>query len=72
MSSVKKYSIFIRTICGVLGMSSIFVTIFNFYNSGEFVVDFNFILIFFATFTFMYVAITGASPLARINCDKQL
>ena len=72
MESVKKYSISIRIICDVLGVSAIFATIFNVYNSVEFVFDFNLIAIAFAAFIFIYVAITGANPLKNINGDKHL
>ncbi len=72
MSSVKKYSMFIRIICGVLGVSTIAATIFNALNSDQFVFEFRIVAIAFAAFIFIFAAITGTNPLARINGDKQL
>jgi len=71
LSSVKKYSIFIRIICGVLGVSTIVAMIINAINSEQFVFEFKVVAIAFAAFIFIYTAITGTSPLASINGDKQ-
>ncbi|KGJ90217.1 hypothetical protein [Colwellia psychrerythraea] len=71
MSSVKKYSLFIRVICGVLGVSTIGVMIFNALNSEQFVFEFKVVAIAFAVCIFIFTAITGTNPLASINGDKQ-
>ena len=71
MSSVKKYSIFIRIICGVLGVSTIAAMILNAINSEQFVFEFKVVAIAFAAFIFIFTAITGTNPLKSINGDKQ-
>ena len=72
MSSVKKYSLFTRVICGVLGLSTVGAMIFNALNTEQFIFEFRLVAIAFAAFIFIFTAITGTNPLKRINGDKQL
>lgn len=70
MSETKKYSIFIRLICGILGVLGIATLIFNFNNTGEIELSLLSLASAFALFIFLFVAIKGTNPL-ETNKSKQ-
>jgi hypothetical protein len=63
MSERRKYSFFIRLICGVLGFLGIATLIFNFSNTGKVEVSLMSLASMFALFIFLFVAIKGTNPL---------
>jgi len=68
LSSIKKYSIFIRIICGVLGLLGLSVIILKIVNSEEF--GFELWLEATVVFIFIYVAVVGSNPLENVGGDK--
>ena len=63
MSGNKKYSVFIRLICGVLGALGIATLIFNFNNTDKIEISVMSLASVFALFIFLFVAIKGTNPL---------
>ena len=63
MSEAKKHSVFIRLICGILGVLGIATLIFNFNNTGSIETSFLSFASGFALFIFLFVAIKGTNPL---------
>ena len=63
MSVKKKYSMFIRIVCGLIGALGVAATIFNAIKAENFSFEFKLVAMAFAFFIFIYVAITGTSPL---------
>jgi heme A synthase len=67
LSSTKKYSIFIRVVCGILGVLGGVAVIFNALNAEQFVFEFRLLAIAFGLFIFIYVAIVGSNPLDKLS-----
>ena len=65
MSDKKKYSMFIRIVCGLIGALGIAAAIYNAIKAESFSFEFKLIAMAFAFFIFIYVAITGTSPLEK-------
>jgi len=63
MSEKKKYSMFVRMVCGLLGLLGIAATAFNTLTAEEITFEIKLLAIAFACFIFIYVAITGKNPL---------
>lgn len=63
MNEKKKYSMFIRIVCGLIGVLGIAATIFNAIKAENFSFEFKLIAMAFAFFIFIYVAVTGTNPL---------
>ena len=71
MSEKKKYSIFIRIICGIIGSLGIAATIFNSLKAENFTFELKLLAIAFACFIFLYVGITGTNPLETVKKDNE-
>ena len=71
MGDRKKYSVFIRLICGILGVLGIATLIFNFNNKGEFEISLLSLASAFALFIFLFVAIKGTNPLETNKGNEQ-
>ena len=71
MNEAKKYSVFIRLICGILGILGIAMLIFNFNSTGK--VEFSFLSLAsaFALFIFLFVAIKGTNPLESNKSNQK-
>ena len=65
MSEKKKYSVFIRMVCGLLGSLGIVATIFQSLKADRFTFELKLIAVAFACFIFLYVAIKGTNPLEK-------
>ena len=63
MSETKKYSVFIRLICGILSVLGVATLIFNFNNMGKIEISIMSLASAFALFIFLFVAIKGSNPL---------
>lgn len=63
MSEKKKYSKFIRIVCGLIGTLGIAATIFNAIRAENFSFEFKLVAMAFAFFIFIYVAVIGSNPL---------
>ena len=63
MGEKKKYSMFIRITCGLIGSLGIAATILNYLKAENFTFEFKLLAIAFACGIFLYVAITGTNPL---------
>ena len=71
MSASKKYSVFIRLICGLLGALGIATLIFNFMRTGEIEISILSLASAFALFIFLFVAIKGTNPLESIKGKEE-
>ena len=71
MSEAKKYAVFIRLICGILGVLGIATLIFNFNNTGKIEISFLSLASAFALFIFLFVAIQGTNPLESNKSNQK-
>lgn len=71
MSEKKKYSIFIRIICGIIGSLGIAATIFNLLKAENFTFELKLLAIAFSCFIFLYVGIMGTNPLEAVKKDNE-
>jgi len=62
MSEKKKFSMYIRIVCGLLGLLGIAATIYNSLKAENFTFESKLVAIVFACSIFILVAITGSNP----------
>ena len=63
MSDQKRYSKWVRIVCGTLGLLGLAAIAFNYFHTGKFSFGFLLFAQLFAIFLFIYVAIWGVSPI---------
>lgn len=63
MGEKKRYSNWIRIVCGILALLGLVSIAFGYFLSGEFSFGFLMFAQLFAIFLFIYVAIWGVSPI---------
>ncbi len=71
MSEKKQYSVFIRVICGFLGVLGLAAIAFNYSQAGEISIDFLSLVKAFALFIFLFLAIKGTNPLENMKNKDQ-
>ena len=69
MSEIKKFSVFVRTICGAFAVLGLASSIYLGLKMDEFVFELRHFAIGFACSVFLYVAVTGVDPISKF-ADK--